>query len=167
MNTRSIRFRLVAWYAGVLTAVFVLLGGLMYAGLKFYLEQSLGQAQVRRAQQIADTLLANIGKTGEAHVASEINSWFAPETNDRFIRITRADGSVLYLSSSPKDLSFDASARAGLPGERAAKFPGARKHCPTASDCSSPRFPASRTTAGNFWSKSARRWNRSRRFCAG
>ena len=110
MNTRSIRFRLVFWYAGLLAAVFLLLGGLMYAGLKFYLQQSLGQAQAGRARQIGDTLLAHIGKTGDAHVVSEINNWFAPETNDRFIRLTGEDGSVLYLSKSPKDLSFDANA---------------------------------------------------------
>jgi len=109
MNTRSIRFRLVVWYAGLLMAVFILLGILMYGGLKLYLEESLSKAQVRRAQQIADTLLANIGNTGEAHVINEINAWFAPETNDRFIRITRGDASVLYLSQSPRDASFDAS----------------------------------------------------------
>ncbi len=109
MNARSIRFQLVGWYAGLLIAVFLLLGTLMYAGLKLYLEESLSQAQLRRARQIAETLLANVEKTGEAHVVSEINSWFAPETNDRFIRITRGDGSVLYVSSSPKDASFDAA----------------------------------------------------------
>jgi heavy metal sensor kinase len=109
MNTHSIRFRLVVWYAGVLIAVSVVLATLIYGGLKVYLEQSLSKAQSRRAQQIADTLLANIGKTGEAYVVSEINAWFAPETNDRFIRITRTDGSVLYLSQLPKDLSFEAS----------------------------------------------------------
>jgi heavy metal sensor kinase len=109
MNTRSIKVRLVVWYAAVMTAVFVLLGGLMYAGLKLYLEKSLSADQIRRAQQIAETLLANVGKTGEAHVVGEINSWFAPETNDRFIRITRADGTVLYLSKSPRDLRFDAA----------------------------------------------------------
>src|ERR1700722_2064325 len=109
MNTRSIRFRLIVWYAGLLMAVFILLGILMYGGLKLYLEDSLSKAQVRRAQQIADTLLSNIGKTGEAHVINEINAWFAPETNDRFIRITRGDASVLYLSQSPRDASFDAS----------------------------------------------------------
>ena len=54
MNTRSIRFRLVAWYAGLLVIVFVILGGRMYGGLKLYLEQSLRTAQIRRAQQIAD-----------------------------------------------------------------------------------------------------------------
>src|SRR5580704_13033880 len=109
MNSRSIRFRLVAWYAGVLLAAFVLLGAMMYGGLKVYLEQSLAEAQSRRAQQIADTLLANLGRTGEAHVVNEINSWFAPETNDRFIRITREDTSELYVSSNPRDLSFEAN----------------------------------------------------------
>src|SRR5580692_5038399 len=118
MNTRSIRFRLVVWYAGLLIAVFVLLGGLMYAGLKQYLEQSLAQAQMRRARQIADTLLVNIGATGETHVISEINAWFAPETNDRFIRITRGDASVLYLSRNPRDLSFDAGHVSPLPQVR-------------------------------------------------
>jgi heavy metal sensor kinase len=107
MNTRSIRFRLVAWYVGLLVAVFILLGILMYGGLRLYLEQSLSKAQVRRAQQIADTLLANVERTGEGYVINEINSWFAPETNDRFIRITRGDGSLLYLSQGPKDMSFD------------------------------------------------------------
>src|ERR1700722_3221902 len=109
MNTRSIRFRLVAWYAGLLVIVFVILGGMMYGGLKLYLEQSLRTAQIRRAQQIADTLLAKISETGEAHVVNEINSWFAPETNDRFIRITDGSGQPLYVSTSPRDCSFDAS----------------------------------------------------------
>ena len=109
MNTRSIRFRLVAWYAGLLVVVFVLLGSLLYAGLKSYLEHSLGQAQASRAQQIADTLLANVGKTGEAHVVTEIDDWVAPKASDRFIRISRNDGSVLYVSPSPADQSFDAS----------------------------------------------------------
>jgi heavy metal sensor kinase len=109
MNTRSIRFRLVAWYAGLLVVVFLVLGGLMYAGLKLYLEQSLRTAQIRRAQQIADTLLAKIAETGQAHVVNEINSWFAPETNDRFIRITDGSATPLYVSSSPRGGSFDAN----------------------------------------------------------
>jgi heavy metal sensor kinase len=98
----------VAWYAGIVAGAFVLLGALLYAGLRLYLEQTVGAAQTRRAEQIADTLVAHVDETGEAHVVSEINSWFAPETNDRFIRITRKDGSVLYLSHSPRDMSFDA-----------------------------------------------------------
>ena len=119
MNSRSLRFRLLSWYAGVVAGVFVLLAVLMYGGLRVYLEQSLARAQLRRAQQIADTLLTKIDDTGEAHVISEINSWFAPETNDRFIRITRSDRSLLYLSHSPKDLSFDADSVPSLPAAAA------------------------------------------------
>ncbi|MDB6021008.1 MAG: integral rane sensor signal transduction histidine kinase [Pedosphaera sp.] len=109
MIPRSLKFRLVAWYAGLLLGAFVVLGGLMYGGLKLYLERDLGRAQTRRARQIADTLLAHVGQTGEAHVVDEINSWFAPETNDRFIRISRGAGSNLYISSNPADSSFDIS----------------------------------------------------------
>jgi hypothetical protein len=62
MNARSLKLRLVVWYAGVMTVVFVLLGGLMYVGLKMYLEKSLSEDQIRRAQQIAGTLLANLAR---------------------------------------------------------------------------------------------------------
>jgi heavy metal sensor kinase len=108
MNTRSIRFRLLVWYAGLLLVVFILLGGLIFVGLKAYLEESVSQVQVRRARQIAETLLAKIDQTGKEHVVNEINSWFAPEANDRFIRIIDETSKPLYVSSSPKDGSFDA-----------------------------------------------------------
>ena len=110
MNTRSIRFRLTLWHASLLTAVFVMLGALTYFALRHYLDINLRETQSRRAQQIADTLLANVGKTGEPFVASEVKALYAPEANSRFIRILRADGSVLYASGNPKDESFDVSA---------------------------------------------------------
>jgi heavy metal sensor kinase len=109
MNTRSIRFQLVVWYAGVLIFVFVLLGSLMYAGVRIYLERSLGETQTRRARQIAETLLARLAQTGEPYVRQEIGARFDPEINDRFIRVMRADGSVLYVSGNPRDMSFDIS----------------------------------------------------------
>ena len=112
MSTRSLRFRLIAWYAGLLSAVFFLLAVLMFAGLKHYLIAGLAEAQQRRAQQIADTLLANVNQTGEAVVGQEINSVYAPEINDRFIRISRQDGSIVYASNPPADESFDPT---GLP----------------------------------------------------
>ncbi len=112
MNTHSIRFRLTAWHASLLIGVFLLLGALMYFGLKHYLEASLGQTQMRRARQIGGTLVANLQPKDETNLVSEIKSLYAPETNDRFIRVTRPDGSVLYASGQPKDLSFNP---AGLP----------------------------------------------------
>lgn len=106
MNTRSLSFRLIAWYASLLTAVFVLLGTIMYVDLRFFLENNLRETQARRARQVAD-VLAQIGTAGDSSVVHDIQDRFAPEVNDRFIRVTRADGTVLYVSGMPKDQSFD------------------------------------------------------------
>jgi heavy metal sensor kinase len=106
VNTRSLSFRLVVWYAGVLTTVFVVLGVLTLIFLRHYLEASVLDTQARRARQIADTLLAAVDKTGEQVVASQVEDLYSPEANDRFIRISRADGSVVYVSGNPHDGSF-------------------------------------------------------------
>src|SRR5205085_11782228 len=63
----------------------------------------------KQAQQIGETLITNINKSGDAYVVDEIKEHFAPEINGRFIRVTRADGGVLYVSGLPKDGSFDPS----------------------------------------------------------
>jgi len=107
MNIRSISFRLVAWYAGLLAMIFLLLGALFYLDLRHFLENDLRESQSRRTRQIANTLLAHVKQTGEPYVASQTKDWYEPEINDRFIRITRADGTLIYISGAPKDGSFD------------------------------------------------------------
>ncbi|MDB6161014.1 MAG: Integral rane sensor signal transduction histidine kinase [Gammaproteobacteria bacterium] len=107
MNSRSLSFRLVTWYAGLLTVVFVLLGALTFYFLRHYLEANLLDIQARRARQIAYTLLAGIPGSSEAVVAKQVEVLYSPEVNDRFIRITRADGEVVYGSGFPRDNSFD------------------------------------------------------------
>jgi hypothetical protein len=54
VNTRSLKFRLVAWYAGWLTALFVVFGIFVYVSLGHYLEKSLREALARRARQVAE-----------------------------------------------------------------------------------------------------------------
>ena len=107
MNTRSLSVRLVAWYAGVLTLVFVLLGLLTFVSLRHYLEENLLDNQARRARQIADTLVADTALSTEATLAAQVESLYSPEANDRFIRITRADGTVVYASGPPREARFD------------------------------------------------------------
>ncbi len=107
MNTRSLSFRLVTWYAGVLTLVFVLLGALTVILLREYLESNVLDTQARRARQIVDTLVAAVSRTGEGGMAREVEELYAPEANERFIRITRGDGHVVYASGNPHDASFD------------------------------------------------------------
>ena len=107
MNARSISFRLVVWYTSLLTGIFVLLGVLFYFGLHHFVENDVRENQIRRARQISDTLLAHIQQTGDAYVADQIKTLYAPEINGRYIRVTRADGRVIYVSGMPVDGSFD------------------------------------------------------------
>jgi heavy metal sensor kinase len=109
MNARSLSFGLVAWYAGVLTAVFVLLGLLTFFFLRHYLEANLLDIQTRRARQIAGTLVARAGRSSEPAMRTEVENLYSPEVNDRFIRITRADGAVVYASGAPRNERFDPS----------------------------------------------------------
>lgn len=107
MNARSIGFQLTAWYAGVIAVVFLLLGGFMYLGMKHHLEKSLRETQAKRAGVIAETLVARVAQLGEERVIQEIRESYAPELNSRFIRVTRPDGTVMYVCGVPADLSFD------------------------------------------------------------
>jgi heavy metal sensor kinase len=122
VNTRSLSFRLVTWYAGVLTIVFVLLGALTLVLLRQYLESNVLDTQARRARQIADTLVAAETRTGEGALAREVEELYAPEANERFIRITRGDGHVVYLCGKPHDGSFDPSQVPAPPLTRSGEF---------------------------------------------
>jgi len=122
MNLRSISFRLVAWHAGLLAGIFVLLCASLYLDLRHFLENDLRASQLRRTRQIANTLLVHVNQTGEAVVATQTKDWYDPEANDRFIRITRADGTLVYVSGAPKDGSFDPAEVPMLPPSQAAEF---------------------------------------------
>ncbi|HZS48165.1 MAG TPA: ATP-binding protein [Blastocatellia bacterium] len=108
MNAKSIRFQLITWYAGLLLIVFAALGFAGYFGLRSYLRQSVEETLTKRAQQIVSTLSADAGKT-DAFLIEDITTHYAPEINDRFLRITRGNGTVLYASGQPRDGSFDPS----------------------------------------------------------
>jgi heavy metal sensor kinase len=119
MNVRSIRFRLGAWYAGLLALLLILFGVFVYVTLERVLERNLQETLTKEAQTIGDALLSKIRQTGDAYVIDEIEEHFAPRTNSHFLRVTREDGSVLYQSGHPHDESFDpaavAASRAGDP----------------------------------------------------
>jgi len=122
MNTRSISFRLVAWYAGWLAGIFLLLCALLYLDLRHFLEGDLRQSQLRRVHQIGDALLAHAKQYGEPYVAAQVKDWYEPEVNDRFIRITRADGTLVYVSGTPNDGSFDPGQISALQSPKTESF---------------------------------------------
>jgi heavy metal sensor kinase len=107
MNPRSLRFRLIVWYAGLLTGTFLLFSVALYQVLRGYLETNLKQSLFRRTAQITDLLMADQGQQGERELADQMAARFAPENYDRFIRLTRPDGSILYASG--RSVGFDPS----------------------------------------------------------
>jgi heavy metal sensor kinase len=110
VKARSIRFRLTMWYAALLAGVIALAGGATYLGLERYLEKSLDESLTMQARTIAQTLLVNVRQSGDEYVVNEINEHFAPEINGRFVRVTRSNGSILFVSGTPKEKSFDPAA---------------------------------------------------------
>src|SRR4051812_32051636 len=107
MNFKSIRFRVAAWYAGLLAALLLLFGGFVYFTLEQFLERNLHESLTKEAQTISEALLSKIDQTGDAYVVNEIEEHFAPRTTSHFLRVTRAGSGILYQSGQPQDATFD------------------------------------------------------------
>lgn len=105
MNFHSLRVRMAAWYAGMLAICLVIFGVAVYLGLSRYLDANLRGSLRSDAQSIGEKFLSKISEKGEGFVTGEINE-MAPEISGRFIRITRQNGSVLYLSPVPLNQKF-------------------------------------------------------------
>ncbi len=126
MNTRSLPFRLVAWYSLWLGIVFAITSSLVYFGLRHYLEQNLAAAQTQRAHRIA-ALTSRVDTANGRSLTDEITARFAPEASARFIRIVRPDGTLIYQSGAPHDLGFDPTEilpHVSKPGVRKERLPG-------------------------------------------
>jgi heavy metal sensor kinase len=117
MNTRSITFRLLAWHAGVSLLLCAGFGLYTYFGLSYFLRTAQADALQRRSREVGAILAAHIGREGEAYTIDLIRTSYAPENNDRFIRVRRPDGSLLYVSGAPPDRTFDPAGVPLLPRE--------------------------------------------------
>ncbi len=132
MKTRSIRFRLTAWYAGLLTVLLVLFGVFIYFTLERFLETNLRDTLAKEAQTIGETLVLDVAQNGDDYVVGEIEEHFAPRIMGRFVRVTRPDGSVLYQSGIPHGGEFDPATVAvrradALPSWREEHLPNGRE----------------------------------------
>lgn len=104
MNTRSLKFRLVVWYAGWLTVLFIVFGLFVYGSLSNHLKEALREALARRARQVVS--IVQQPSVDWHSIGAEIQTHFAPEANNRFTRVT-VNGVVTYVAGSPSDRSFD------------------------------------------------------------
>jgi heavy metal sensor kinase len=109
MNHRSLAFRLGAWYTLLLSATFALVGTGTFYGLQHYLRSNLRDSVSRRSTQVEQILLQAPGDATSSTIAGEIETRVAPEFNNRFVRVTRESGTMIYRSGRPADQSFDPS----------------------------------------------------------
>jgi heavy metal sensor kinase len=107
MNGRSITFRLAAWHAAVSLMVCAGFGLYIYFALGYFLQLARTQTLVRRAHEVGAILAQHMPREGEAFTLDLIRTSYAPENNDRFIRIRKEDGALLYQSGAPADKAFD------------------------------------------------------------
>jgi len=109
VNTRSLKFQLIVWYASLLAGGFVLLGAAAYLALEKYLVGALKESQMRRGRQIAQLVTEESKRHEVSNVGSEIDTRYAPSLNDRFVRVSRQNGEVIYISATPASLTFSPS----------------------------------------------------------
>jgi len=109
MNPQSLVFRLGAWYTILLSVIFVLLATATFYGLQHYLRSNLRDSLSRRSWQVEQIVREAPAESPIEVIASEIETRVAPEFNNRFVRVTREPGVVVYRSGPPADRSFDPS----------------------------------------------------------
>jgi heavy metal sensor kinase len=107
MNSHSLRFRVTRWYAEMLAVSILLFGATVYFGLRTFLYASLTESLKDDARAIGERILEDPRVKNLSFVSGEIEEAYAPSSNGLFIRVTRADGSLMYRSSAPSSHSFD------------------------------------------------------------
>jgi heavy metal sensor kinase len=109
VNIHSLRFKMTAWYAGLLLCALLVFGVSVYLGLERYLNWTLQATLASECRAIGTELLPQMPGKRADWLMSEINEAYAPEVNARFIRVSREGSGVVYLSGPPKDGAFEPS----------------------------------------------------------
>ena len=123
MNPKSIRFRLICWYASVSLLVAIAFSAYTYIRLEYYLREVLVDSLDRRARQIAERIISQIPTAGEAFASEEIEARYTPGKSDKFVRVTRGDGALVYLSSAPAEGKFMPEQIPNVSGNRTPRHP--------------------------------------------
>jgi len=107
MNARSIHVRLTLWYTVLIIMAAVAFGAYTYFSLEHRLYEEIQNMLSRRIVHLREDVLPDIAKISPDDLARKIEDIYSPEQNGRFIRISKGDGSVLYVSGMPREQEFD------------------------------------------------------------
>ncbi len=109
INPRALHIRLMLLHTMLLGTLALAFAVYTYIGLQHYMVSYLQDGLMRRASQVADDMVLRMPRIGKARMIEDIKAVYAPESNNRFIRITGKDGKLIYVSGIPKDLSFNST----------------------------------------------------------
>jgi signal transduction histidine kinase len=104
MNWRSITFRLVFFYCGLLLFLGVSFSFFTIISFERYTRETIRTNIATRAGEVW-VMVQGLVET-PSQLAALIEQRFSPETQNRFIRIS-LDGRIIYRSAVPTDDSFD------------------------------------------------------------
>lgn len=104
MNRRSLTFRLVSWYCGLLALLGIAFAGYTYFNVDRYFERVAYDLLTTRTNVLWSVIQGFVDD--EPQVAATIQQLVIPEAQNRFIRVTVNDR-VIYRSGPPQDGSFN------------------------------------------------------------
>lgn len=97
MKANSLRFRVTAWYCGLLAVTLFLFGAAVWLGLRNYLFATIEHSLQDDCANIVQQFVSQVDQKNSDWLAGEIEESYAPESDGRYIRILR-NGKVLYQS---------------------------------------------------------------------
>jgi heavy metal sensor kinase len=110
MNPRSLRFQVLLWYTAVLSIGFAAIALFLFVGVEQLLAQSLKDVLSKRVRQIAHICAEAQQPLTADYLQRQIAALYAPETpesNGRFVRVSRENGGQLFQTGLPSDGSFN------------------------------------------------------------
>ena len=109
MNVRSIYTRLILGYTILVVFAFIVLGTYTYKSLQAHLYAEVHSTFTRRIEHIRRDVLPSEDDKNLSGLSTQIEQIFSPKESNRFIRISKQDLGVVYLSGDPQDQSFNPS----------------------------------------------------------
>jgi signal transduction histidine kinase len=97
----TIRTRIIILYMTLIAAVYLGFSIYIYCNLWSYLEMSQKKGCLRRANQVLAALeQLPAGQRSTSGITDLINARYAPELNERIIRVTNSSGHLIYKSKN-------------------------------------------------------------------
>jgi heavy metal sensor kinase len=109
LKSNSLRFRVTAWYLGLLAVALGVLSVAVYVGVRSFVTTSLENALIADARTVGTDYLAGLETKGNTWFHGEIEETYPPGGSSRFVRITEG-GKVIYTTGDLREPAVDAAA---------------------------------------------------------